>query len=419
MKFNELGIRDEIVRALADEEIIEATSIQEKAIPFILKGEDVVGMSKTGSGKTAAFGIPILENIDPNAGLQVLILTPTRELAVQISGELTKFGKHINCPVATVFGGVAIEPQMRQIKKSKIVVGTPGRILDHLQRRTLDLSKITCFALDEADKMVEMGFIEDITRILSHTPDGRQILLFGATLSREIDDLRARHMRDPKLAKTELNVEEDLLAQYYYDIQPNEKFSPLVHLLEKEKTNRVMIFCSTRTTVEILARNLRAQKISCEMIHGKLSQNRRLKVIKEFNEGGPSVLIASAVAARGLDIQNVSHVFNYDLSRDPQEYIHRVGRTARAGESGKAFTLLSGKDHDCFGQVLQRYPIKVEKLAIPEFKKLRFNARDPQERDRQGRGQRRSFGNQGYRSSGFGERRQKHSSPGGRRWGER
>ena len=377
MTFASLQIQPDIVRGLKEIGIITPTLIQEKTIPLIKSGKDVIGMSETGSGKTAAFGIPLLENIQPKQGLQVLIMAPTRELAVQISQELNKFGKYIRCSITTVYGGVAIGPQIDSIRKANIVVGTPGRLLDHLQRRTLDLSHLTCVVLDEADKMVSMGFIEDIRRILDHTPKNRQMLLFGATISHEIDRLKQEYMHQPSVAQAEKHVKQNLLKQYYYNIQPHEKFSLLVHLVKKEEVGQVLIFCSARSTVEIIARNLRAQGMRAEMIHGKLSQSRRLSVIEKFNKGKQKVLVASPVAARGLHIEGVSHVFNYDLSQDPEEYIHRIGRTARAGLSGKATTLLSHRDYDAFNNILERYDVDVKEQPLGQFPKVRFNARQP------------------------------------------
>jgi ATP-dependent RNA helicase DeaD len=314
MTFELLEIKPEIIKALKEQGIESPTSIQKKSIPLIKSGKDVIGVSKTGSGKTASFGVPILESIKPGQGLQVLILAPVRELAVQISNELKKFSKYMRCSITTVFGGVALEPQIRDIAKSEIVVGTPGRLLDHLERKNMNLSRISCFVLDEADKMVEMGFIEDINKILSCTPKNKQVLLFGATISHEIEQLKKRHMKDPSVAKADVHVKEEFLEQFYYNIKPHEKFSLLVHLLKKEKSKRTIIFCSARSTVEGVAKNLRNNGIKVEMIHGKLSQNRRLKIMEGFNHGHSNTLVASAVAARGLDIKDVTHIFNYDLS---------------------------------------------------------------------------------------------------------
>ena len=368
------NVSADIVRALNEIGIIKPTLIQEKSIPLIQAGKDLIGMSRTGSGKTAAFGIPLLEKVEHKKGPQILIIGPTRELAVQIAKEIDKFGKYMNVNVATIFGGVAINPQIDRIKVSEIIVGTPGRLLDHLERRTLDLSKIKTVVLDEADKMVEMGFVEDIQRILNKAPKDRQILLFGATLSNDVDTIRKQYMRDPVTVEAEKQVKDDLLEQFYFEIPKNKKFSLLVHLLNKEDMKSAIIFCSARSTVEMVAKNLRTQKISVDMLHGKLSQNRRLNVIEKFNKGYPKVLVASAVAARGLHIDSVTHVFNYDLSQDPQEYIHRIGRTARAGKSGKAITLLSDRDYDAFNEIQDRFHVDIKKLPLETFTRVNFNA---------------------------------------------
>ncbi|MBW2972023.1 DEAD/DEAH box helicase [Candidatus Woesearchaeota archaeon] len=373
MKFEELGVNTEIVRALHEMGIDEPTTIQSTSIPIIKSGSDLIGMSKTGSGKTAAFAVPIIEKIAPGKGPQVLIMTPTRELAVQIAGEIKKFSKYTPRNVATVFGGVGLGPQIEEMNRSDIIVSTPGRMLDHLRRRNVTLPGVRHVVLDEADKMVEMGFIEDVDQILQATPKNKQVLLFGATLSEEIDRLKQRHMHNPQVAKADRFVKEEYLEQYYYNIEPFEKFSLLVHLLKNEDADRSIIFCAKRSTVEILTKNLKSQGIKAEMLHGKLTQNRRLDTMERFRKSG-AVLVASAVAARGLDIKDVTHVFNYELSQDPQEYIHRVGRTARAGESGKAITLLSPSDHDAFSNVLRYYDINVKVLPKIEFPKLRFEA---------------------------------------------
>jgi ATP-dependent RNA helicase DeaD len=301
-------------------------------------------------------------------------MSPTRELAVQIAKEMKKYSKSMKVNYATVYGGVGMEPQITAMRKADIVVGTPGRLLDHLQRGNLDLSKAVMVVLDEADKMVDMGFIEDVEKIISQAPKTKQMLLFGATISHEIEQIRARHMKQPEVARAEAHVEGDILQQFYYNVNHNEKFSLLVHLLNKEKTDKSIIFCSARKTCELVAKNLRKNGVRAEMIHGKLSQNRRQQVMDGFNEGKTDILVASAVAARGLDIKFVTHVFNYDVSQDPQEYIHRVGRTARAGETGKAITLLSEKDYEAFNNVLRFYDVDVKKMPKENFKRLRFDA---------------------------------------------
>lgn len=402
MTFESLNVKQELVKGLNEIGIKEPTDIQKKTIPLIKQGKDVIGVSKTGSGKTIAFGVPLLENIKHEQEVQFLVVAPIRELAVQISKELKKFGKYVNFSVATVYGGVSINPQIEAIERADMVVGTPGRLLDHLENHKLDLSKIKGVVLDEADKMVEMGFIEDIRRILDKTPKNKQVLLFGATISNEIEYLKKEYMHEPLTAQAESHVHEEYLEQYYYNIKQYEKFSLLVYLLKKEEKDLTIIFCSTRSTVEMVTKNLRDNGVRAEMIHGKMNQNKRLKVIENFHKGKPNVLVASAVAARGLDIKDVSHIFNYDLSQDPQEYIHRIGRTARAGQTGKAITLLSERDHDTFREILSRYPVDVKELPLEDFPKLRFDA-----------GMRRGFGNGGRSGNNFrssrGYRGQDHS----------
>ncbi len=388
MSFEKLNISPDIVKGLREMGLTKPTQIQEKSIPLIREGKDVIGISKTGSGKTAAFGVPLLERIEHGKGLQVLVIVPVRELAVQITKELHKFGRYVKFSTSTVYGGVSLNPQIEALKTADIAVGTPGRLRDHLERRTLNLSKIKTVVLDEADKMVEMGFIEDIRAILDQTPSGIQTLLFGATLSNEIGQLKKEYMKSPETAQAESHVQQEFLEQYYYSVPQQEKFSLLVHLLKKEQKELAIIFCSARSTVEMVTKNLRNYGINAEMIHGKLSQNRRLSVIENFHKGKPNVLVASAVAARGLDIKDVTHIFNYDLARDPQEYVHRVGRTARAGEKGKAITLLSEKDHDVFREILYRYPVKVTELPLENFERLRFDARRAESRGPRRFGQR-------------------------------
>ncbi|MBW2975970.1 DEAD/DEAH box helicase [Candidatus Woesearchaeota archaeon] len=392
MLFEDLNVSPELASGLKEMGLKEPTEIQVKAIPLIREAKDVISISKTGSGKTAAFGIPLLENVKHGHGVQYLVVAPVRELAVQISNELKKFGKYLRFTVATVYGGVSINPQIEAIEGADIVVGTPGRLIDHLENHNLSLSKVKCVVLDEADKMAEMGFIEDIRKILNKTQKNRQILLFGATISYEIEDLKQEYMHEPVTAQAESHVEEEFLEQYYYDVRQFEKFSLLVHLLKKEQKDLAIIFCSARSTVEAVTKNLRANGIKAEMVHGKLSQNRRLKAIENFHKGKPNILVASAVAARGLDIKDVSHIFNYDLSQDAQEYVHRVGRTARAGKTGKAITLLSERDYDVFREILGRYPIEVKQLPLEDFQRLRFYIGD-----RRSSGGARGFGN---RSSG-------------------
>jgi len=426
MSFDQLGVKPEIVSALAEMGITTPTTIQEKTIPLLKEGKDLVGISRTGSGKTAAFAIPLIEKIIPGQGLQAIIIVPTRELAVQISQELYKFGKNMEFEVATIFGGVAFGPQLDAMENSEIMVGTPGRTLDHLGRGSLDLSRVKTVILDEADKMAEMGFIEDVSRILDGTPKDRQTVLFGATISYEVGKLRQYYMKDPAEVKAEEQVEEQLLEQYYYNVAPFDKFSMLVHLINKEQTKKVIIFCSAKSTVDLVAKNLKMNGFIADALHGDMQQNKRLKVLEQFNAGKINMLVASAVASRGLDVKEVTHVFNYDLPQDPQEYIHRVGRTARAGESGKAITLLSDRDHEAFRLILRRYRVPVKAMPPEEFKRLHFDAR--REDGPRGEGARFGgrpgpgrfgagdrFGNRGGSNSRYGPNKDPHRRNGGQR----
>ena len=405
MTFENLNLKLEIVEALKEDGIVNPTTIQQQTIPLLCQRRDLVGISRTGSGKTASFGIPILQNIDNQGRVQSLILAPTRELADQISKEMRKWGKYLKIKVATIFGGVGIDPQTKIIQSAQIVVGTPGRIIDHLQRGTLDLKHLTSFVLDEADKMVEMGFIEDIERVLNAAPKSRQIVLFGATISDEIDYLKTKYMTNPIVSEAELHVKKDLLEQYYYNTKSQEKFSLLAHILSQKETVRAMIFCSKRSTVEVIQHNLRNHKFKCEMIHGKMTQNKRLSVIERFNKGKVDILVASAVAARGLHIDDVTHVINYDLPQDPQEYIHRVGRTARAGQKGIAITLLAPQDHGNFHSIIRKYDVEVDEKQPGKFEILQFKMLQ-NDRSNSYRGSRDS-NQSGYRSNngGFGGNR--------------
>ena len=329
---------------------------------------------------------------DTKGRLQSLILTPTRELAVQISQELVKWSKNKPLNIATIYGGVAIAPQQRAIKSAHIVVATPGRLCDHIQRGNISLKQLRSFVLDEADKMVEMGFVEDIERVLAVMNPDRQILLFGATISDEVGYIKRTYMNKPMMAEAQLQVDKDLLEQYYIDINQNMKFSCLMHLLKNMDFDRMIIFCSTKRMVGLVQHNLREYKYKAGAIHGDLSQSKRLASIEKFNKGKINILCASAVAARGIDIRGVSHVINFDLPRDPQEYVHRVGRTARGGGSGIAITLLADHEHPLLRNILKQYQIPLEEMEIPRIERYTFHNPNPRKRSDRGGGNRRQKG---------------------------
>ncbi|MBI2549917.1 DEAD/DEAH box helicase [Candidatus Woesearchaeota archaeon] len=372
MKIEELNLNPLLLKAVKGMGFTEPMPIQEKCIPEIRLGKDVVGQSSTGSGKTAAFGLPILEKIRPGVGLQVLILTPTRELCVQVTEALNEFGRYIHARAASVYGGVGIDPQIRAIRTADIVVGTPGRILDHLERRTIAFNNVKFLVLDEADRMFDMGFIDDVERIISRVPKERQTMLFSATFSSGIQDIVRRHMRSPVNVKGEIYVDKKLLKQVYYDIKVYEKFSLLVHLLKKSTSGLALIFCATRREVDVVAKNLKMQGVNAMAIHGGLTQNRRLYALDSLKKGHINVLVATDVAARGLDIKDISHVYNYDVPKSSEEYVHRIGRTARAGVGGDAVTLLSDRDYENFSSVLRDRTLEIRKAEPPHFEKVQF-----------------------------------------------
>ncbi len=390
VSFNDLSINPSFLKGLEEQGITSPTEIQSKTIPLAVSGRDVIGIAKTGSGKTLAFGIPVLEKVVKGGGVQAIVLSPTRELAVQISSEFEKLSRTIGLRIATIYGGVAFDPQVRALSRAEVVVGTPGRVLDHLRQGTLDPSLINLVVLDEADKMVSMGFIDDIKTIISAVPNKPQFLLFGATVSQEVDSLKRDYMVDPAVVRAETSVDQSLLEQFYYDTVRNEKFSLLVHLLKKGSDGKVIVFCSTIRTVELVADNLKRQGFRVLMIHGKMSQSSRLRMVDAFNNSEADLLVASPVAARGIHVDDVSLVINYDLSRDAEEYVHRVGRTARAGNKGRAVTLLSDEDHAVFQQIINRFSVPVVKLEKESFPRVNFVVRSP------GRGRDRSSSRPGF-----------------------
>jgi ATP-dependent RNA helicase DeaD len=373
MNFERLNINLKLQRTIEEFGLKDLTSIQEKCIPEILDGKDVVGQAETGSGKTLAFCLPILDTIDPDKGLQVLVLTPTRELCIQVTDVFQDFGKNLGIKVTSVYGGINIEPQIKNISDSHIVVATPGRLLDHINRKTIDFRKIRFLVLDETDKMFEMGFIEDVERILYTLPRDRQTLMFSATIPEDVCRMARKHLKNPLIFRTKPFVDTDKLNQRYYDIhKQNDKFSLLVHLLKTSTSDLAIVFCATRKETDIVAKNLLRLGINASALHGGMNQNKRLKSLDSLKRQKTDVLVATDVAARGLDIKNVSHVYNYDVPKTPKEYIHRIGRTARAGKNGDAVTLLTSRDHDNFRRVQSDEKLSIKQAIYPRFKKVPF-----------------------------------------------
>lgn len=348
MQFKELGLSEELLSAVKSMGFDEMTEIQEKSIPVIMKGLDIIGRSNTGTGKTAAFGIPVIEKILQNDSdfIQTLILCPTRELAQQACEEIKKFSKYKNWvkPLA-IFGGVSIDKQIYQLKRGvNIIIGTPGRIIDHINRHTLKLQNLKTIVLDEADEMLQMGFREDIENILQYIPKERQTILFSATMPPEILAITHKYQNNPILIKTNTKSKTvESIEQYYYIVPMGKKFDALDLLLIKNQPKSSMIFCNTKKMVDELTNILVSKGYKAAGIHGDMKQLQRTSVMNSFKSGKTSILVATDVAARGIDVNGIDAVFNFDLPQDNEYYIHRIGRTGRAGKSGTAYTLVCNR----------------------------------------------------------------------------
>ena len=367
--FMDLPISDAIRKAIADQGWETPTPIQALALPALLEGDDVVGMAQTGSGKTAAFSIPLIEAIEPKRrGVQALVLLPTRELAAQAAREIEHLSKYAPVRPIVLTGGVAIGPQIKALKhrSNPVVVGTPGRILDHLNRGTLRLNGVRYLVLDEADRMLDMGFAPDVGRILSETPDDRQTALFSATMPKEIRGIVGRHMRSPKWLKVESETTTvDTVEQVYYRIDGREKTNALRALIDAEEKPLAIVFRRTKHGATKLHRQLEREGYRVGLLHGGKTQAQRDKTLAAFSKGRTSILVATNVAARGLDVPDVSHVFNYDLPEDLDTYVHRIGRTARAGKNGVAATLVGDAEVRDFEKIRRALPVEVRKSKLP------------------------------------------------------
>ncbi len=404
--FKKLNIPDYILKVIEQDKFEKPSEIQEKAIPLVLAGKDVIGESATGSGKTLAFGCGIIKNCENLGVVQAMVLVPTRELAEQVSKSLKHFSMNKHLEITEVYGGVSILPQISKLRKADIVVGTPGRILDHLQRGTLRLGDVKLLVLDEADRMLDMGFIYDVEKIIKQCPENRQTLLFSATISREISNISEKFMQNPVKVSAEPQVDPSKLKQYYYDVEDSMKFSLLVHLLKHEHPGLIMVFCNTQRNTDFVARNLANQGIEAVGIHGGLSQDKRNRVMQMFHSNNVCVLVCTDVAARGLDIKGVSHVYNYDIPNEASQYVHRIGRTARAGKEGIAVNILASRDYDNFGSIKKHYfDYDIEKKELPEFERVFIKFKDSNfRRDNRSGGRfggRRSFSRGGDRGRNF------------------
>jgi ATP-dependent RNA helicase DeaD len=368
--FQDFEISQPLKKAISKMGFEEATPIQAQTIPVTLEGNDVIGQAQTGTGKTAAFGIPLIEKIDVNSPrIQAIVIAPTRELAIQVSEELYKIGYYKRVQVLSVYGGQEIGRQIRALKKGpQIIVGTPGRMLDHINRKTIRLQDVQTVVLDEADEMLNMGFIEDIESILKEVPSDHQTLLFSATMPKPIQAIAERFMHEPKVIKTKSKeVTVANIEQYYIETQEQKKFDALTRLLDIQAPELAIVFGRTKRRVDELSEALQTRGYAAQGIHGDLTQGKRMKVLRQFKERSIDILVATDVAARGLDISGVSHVYNFDLPQDPESYVHRIGRTGRAGKQGKAMTFVTPREIPHLKNVEATTKRRMEPMTVPSL----------------------------------------------------
>lgn len=347
-QFHSLGIDPAIIKALEGMGFEEPSPIQVAAIPLLLEGRDMIGQAQTGTGKTAAFAIPMLQRLDPNVQRpQALVLAPTRELALQVAEEISKIGKFLRVRELAVYGGSPIERQIKALRAGvSVVIGTPGRLMDHIDRGTLKLDQIKVLVLDEADEMLDMGFVDDIETIMRHLPAERQTVCFSATMPEPILRITRRYMKNPeRISIVGRELAAPAIEQAYYEIRDRNKVDALSRIIDHEAVSRGIVFCRTKRSCDELASALGSRGYMAEAIHGDLNQVQRNRVLSRFKEGQIELLIASDVAARGLDVENVSHVINYDIAQSPESHVHRIGRTGRAGREGTAFTLIQPREY--------------------------------------------------------------------------
>ena len=371
VRFDELELDDRILRAVTDMGFEAASPIQAQAIPVQMEGRDIVGQAQTGTGKTAAFGIPLLQKIDPDCRkLQAIALCPTRELAIQVADEIRKLAKYMHgIKVLPIYGGQDIARQIRGLKDgTQIVIGTPGRVMDHMRRKTIRCDHIHTVIMDEADEMLNMGFLEDMETILSQLPEERQTVMFSATMPSEIQNIARRFQKNPvtvKVVKKELTVPK--VTQYYYEVKPKTKVEVMCRLLDMYAPKLSIAFCNTKRQVDDLVQDLQGRGYFAEGLHGDLKQMQRDRVMSSFRNGTTEILVATDVAARGIDVDNVEAVFNYDIPQDDEYYVHRIGRTGRAGKDGIAFSLVVGREVYKLRDIQRYCKTKIIPQAIPSL----------------------------------------------------
>lgn len=378
VKFTDLGLNEKIINAIDDMGFEEPSKIQAEVIPVLLEGYDVIGQAQTGTGKTLAFGAPILSRLTgPKDTISCLIVTPTRELAIQVNDELVRIAKHTRVRLLPVYGGNPIERQIRALRKGvDVVVGTPGRILDLIRRKVIDLSSIHYLVIDEADEMLDMGFIDDIKEIIKNCKDDRQTMLFSATMPDEIRKLSKNYMKpDTKqisIVKSTMTV--STVEQYYYEIKQKDRFESLCRILDVDEPSSAIIFCKTKRGVDELVESLTTRGYNAEGMHGDMNQSQRLNTLRKFKDGSLDLLIATDVAARGIDVEDVSHVINYDMPQDVESYVHRIGRTGRAKKEGTAYTLVTAREYMELKQIEKATRGKIRRKEIPTVDEI-FSAK--------------------------------------------
>ncbi len=373
MLFNQLGLSAELLRAVDEKGYSDATPIQQQAIPHILEGHDLLAGAQTGTGKTAGFALPLLQRLQygkiNRRKIRALVLTPTRELAAQVGESVCEYGRYLPFRTGVIFGGVSINTQISRLRKGvDVVVATPGRLLDHMQQGTIDLSAVEVLVLDEADRMLDMGFIRDIRKVLKVLPKERQNLLFSATFSKEIKQLAASTLNSPaEIQVAQQNTTADKVTQVVYPVDKNRKRELLSHRIGREDWQQVLVFTRTKHGANRLATQLESDGITATAIHGNKSQSARTRALQDFKNGSVRVLVATDVAARGLDIQRLPHVVNYELPHVPEDYVHRIGRTARAGYEGAAVSLVCVDELRLLRDIEQMLGSEITKEIVPGY----------------------------------------------------
>lgn len=370
-KFKALGLSDATIAALVRKGFEEPTLIQEKIIPLLLNETiDIIGQAQTGTGKTAAFGLPIIEMIEPSTkGVQVIILTPTRELAIQVAEEINSLKGKKNLNIVPIYGGQSIELQLKRLKKgADIVVGTPGRVIDHINRKTLKLSQVSFFVLDEADEMLNMGFIDDVELILSNASKDKRMLLFSATMPQQIQRLAKKYMTEYKtISATKDQLTAHLVNQIYFEVNESDRFEALCRIIDSEHEFYGLVFCRTKLDVDHVTQKLNNRGYAADGIHGDISQQQRERILARFKKQNTNILVATDVAARGIDINDLTHVINYALPQDPESYVHRIGRTGRAGKEGTAITFVTPRESRQLLFIKRMSKAEITKKKLPKI----------------------------------------------------